>query len=117
MGVNVSLYKALAFGISAGTTGVAGASWRDRGAVRGAGWLHGASSSIALFLGMVVGGVGWLPGALVGSAFICIRAEHRRGGLQGPVRRGVRRDPDRGDLLGATWLAPGGLQDPGQFEK
>jgi len=28
---------------------------------------------------MVVGGVGWLPGSIVGSAFIISRAEHRGG--------------------------------------
>ena len=28
------------------------------------------SLSISLFLGLVVGGVGWFPGSIVGSAFI-----------------------------------------------
>ena len=69
MGVDVSLYKTLAFGISAGITGVAG----GLGAiavqfVAPDGYTF--QLAIALFLGMVVGGVGWLPGSLAGAAFI-----------------------------------------------
>lgn len=69
MGVNISLYKALAFGVSALFTGVAGALAAivvqfvapDS---------YGFVLSVALLVGLVVGGVGWLPGALVGGAFI-----------------------------------------------
>lgn len=69
MGVNVSLYKALAFGVSALFTGVAGALSAiviqfvspDS---------FGFVLSVALLVGLVVGGVGWLPGALIGGAFI-----------------------------------------------
>ena len=69
MGVDVSMYKTLAFGVSAGITGVAGALGAiavqfvapDR---------YTFQLAIALFLGMVVGGVGWLPGSLAGAAFI-----------------------------------------------
>ena len=69
MGVNVALYKTLAFGVSAGITGVAGAL----GAIAVqfvAPDSYTFTLSIQLFLGMVVGGVGWLPGSIVGSAFI-----------------------------------------------
>src|SRR6185312_1879455 len=60
MGIDVALYKTLAFGISAAITGIAGAL----GAiavqfVAPDGYTF--QLSIALFLGMVVGGVGWLP--------------------------------------------------------
>jgi branched-chain amino acid transport system permease protein len=44
--------------------------------------------AIALFLGMVVGGVGWLPGSLAGSAFIVFvpnMAESVSKGLSGAV--------------------------------
>ena len=44
--------------------------------------------AISLFLGMVVGGVGWLPGSIVGSAFIIFVpniAEHISKGLSGAV--------------------------------
>jgi branched-chain amino acid transport system permease protein len=44
--------------------------------------------AIALFLGMVVGGVGWLPGSLAGAAFIVFVpniAEHVSKGLSGAV--------------------------------
>ena len=87
MGVNVSLYKTLAFGISAGTTGVAG----GLGAIAVqfvAPDGYTIQLAIALFLGMVVGGVGWLPGSLVGSAFIVFVpniAEEVSKGLSGAV--------------------------------
>ena len=63
MGVNVALYKTLAFGVSAGITGVAGAL----GAIAVqfvAPDSYTITLAISLFLGMVVGGVGWLPGSL-----------------------------------------------------
>jgi branched-chain amino acid transport system permease protein len=87
MGVDVALYKTLAFGVSAGITGVAG----------GLGAIavqfvapDGCTITLAiqLFLGMVVGGVGWLPGSIVGSAFIIFVpniAESFSKGLSGAV--------------------------------
>ena len=69
MGVDVSLYKTLAFGISAGITGIAG----GLGAIAVqfvAPDSYTIQLAIALFLGMVVGGVGWLPGSFAGAAFI-----------------------------------------------
>src|SRR5712672_238571 len=57
MGIDVALYKTLAFGVSAGITGVAG-------------------------------GVGWLPGSIVGSAFIIFVPNIAEGiskGLSGAV--------------------------------
>jgi branched-chain amino acid transport system permease protein len=87
MGVDVSLYKTLAFGISAGTTGVAG----GLGAIAVqfvAPDGYTIQLAIALFLGMVVGGVGWLPGSLAGSAFIVFvpnMAESISKGLSGAV--------------------------------
>ena len=69
MGVNVALYKTLAFGLSASITGVAGGL--SAIAVQFvAPDSYTISLSIAIFLGMVVGGVGWLPGSIVGAAFI-----------------------------------------------
>jgi len=87
MGVNVALYKTLAFGVSAGITGVAGAL----GAIAVqfvAPDSYTITLAIALFLGMVVGGVGWLPGSFVGSAFIIFVpniAESVSKGLSGAV--------------------------------
>jgi len=87
MGVNLALYKTLAFGISAGMTGVAGAL----GALAVA-FVAPDSYSIhfsnALFLGMIVGGIGWLPGSLAGAAFIVLvpnLAESISQGLSGAV--------------------------------
>src|SRR6201986_3077173 len=63
MGVDVALYKTLAFGVSAGITGVAGAL----GAIAVqfvAPDSYTITLAISLFLGMVVGGVGWVPGSI-----------------------------------------------------
>jgi branched-chain amino acid transport system permease protein len=69
MGVNIALYKTLAFGVSAGITGIAGglgAMAVQYAAPDG----YAIALAISLFLGMVVGGVGWLPGSFIGAAFI-----------------------------------------------
>jgi branched-chain amino acid transport system permease protein len=87
MGVNVALYKTLAFGVSAGITGIAG----GLGAIAVqfvAPDSYTITLAISLFLGMVVGGVGWLPGSFVGSAFIIFVpniAESVSKGLSGAV--------------------------------
>jgi branched-chain amino acid transport system permease protein len=87
MGVDVALYKTLAFGVSAAVTGVAG----SLGAIAVqfvAPDSYTITLAIALFLGMVVGGVGWLPGSIVGSAFIIFVpniAESVSKGLSGAV--------------------------------
>jgi branched-chain amino acid transport system permease protein len=87
MGVDVSLYKTLAFGVSAGITGVAG----GLGAIAVqfvAPDGYTIQLAVALFLGMVVGGVGWLPGSLAGAAFIVFVpniAESVSKGLSGAV--------------------------------
>jgi branched-chain amino acid transport system permease protein len=87
MGVDVALYKTLAFGVSAGITGVAG----GLGAIAVqfvAPDSYTIQLAIALFLGMVVGGVGWLPGSIAGSAFIVFVPNIAEGvskGLSGAV--------------------------------
>ena len=101
MGVDVALYKTLAFGVSAGITGVAG----GLGAIAVqfvAPDGYTITLAISLFLGMVVGGVGWLPGSIVGSRLHHLRAEHRRGNLQRPLRRRVRRASVPRHLPGAA---------------
>jgi branched-chain amino acid transport system permease protein len=87
MGVDVALYKTLAFGVSAGITGIAG----GLGAIAVqfvAPDGYTITLAISLFLGMVVGGVGWLPGSIVGSAFIIFVPNIAEGiskGLSGAV--------------------------------
>jgi branched-chain amino acid transport system permease protein len=87
MGIDVALYKTLAFGVSAGITGVAG----GLGAIAVqfvAPDSFTIQLAIALFLGMVVGGVGWLPGSIIGSAFIIFVPNIAEGiskGLSGAV--------------------------------
>ncbi len=87
MGVDVALYKTLAFGVSAAITGIAG----GLGAIAVqfvAPDSYTITLAISLFLGMVVGGVGWLPGSIVGSAFIIFVPNIAEGiskGLSGAV--------------------------------
>ncbi|WP_342723554.1 branched-chain amino acid ABC transporter permease [Bradyrhizobium sp. B097] len=87
MGINVALYKTLAFGVSAGITGVAGGL--SAIAVQFvAPDSFTITLAIQLFLGMVVGGVGWLPGSIVGAAFIIFVPNIAEGiskGLSGAV--------------------------------
>lgn len=69
MGVNAAFYKTVAFGVSAAVVGVAGG-------IGAASTKFVAPDSFTFFVsvsflvGLVVGGVGWLPGALIGGAFI-----------------------------------------------
>jgi branched-chain amino acid transport system permease protein len=69
MGIDTALFKSLAFGVSALYTGIAGAL----GAIV---VQFVAPDSFTFFLavsflvGLVVGGVGWIPGALIGGAFV-----------------------------------------------
>jgi branched-chain amino acid transport system permease protein len=87
MGVNLSLYKSLTFGVSALYTGVAGAL----GAIVVqfvAPDSFTFALSIVLFVGLVVGGVGWIPGAFFGALFILFvphLAEGVSKGLAGAV--------------------------------
>ncbi len=69
MGVNTSVYKATAFGISAMFTGIAGCL----GAIViqfVAPDSFTFALSVLILVGLVIGGVGWLPGALIGAAFV-----------------------------------------------
>jgi branched-chain amino acid transport system permease protein len=69
MGINSAFYKTLIFGVSALFTGVAGALSAiavqfvspDSFTV---------SLSVGLLVGLVIGGIAWLPGALIGGAFL-----------------------------------------------
>jgi branched-chain amino acid transport system permease protein len=69
MGIDTSLYKALAFGISALYAGVAGAlSAMALQFISPDSYTF--TLSIALVVGLVIGGASWLPGSLLGGAFI-----------------------------------------------
>jgi branched-chain amino acid transport system permease protein len=87
MGVNVSLYKALTFGVSAFYTGVAGAL----GAIAVQFVAPDSFTfvlAIALFVGLVVGGVGSIAGTLFGGLFVLFVpnvAEQVSKGLAGAV--------------------------------
>jgi len=69
MGIDVALYKSVTFGVSAAFTGVAGALCAI--AVQYvAPDSFTVAFSIAMLVGLVVGGVGSIPGALIGGLFI-----------------------------------------------
>jgi branched-chain amino acid transport system permease protein len=87
MGVNSALYKTLTFGVSALYTGIAGAL----GAIIVQFVAPDSFTlvlSIAFLVGLVVGGVGWLPGAIFGGAFVLFVPNIAEGvskGLSGAV--------------------------------
>jgi branched-chain amino acid transport system permease protein len=87
MGINESVYKTLAFGLSAGFNGIAGSL--SAMAVQ---YIAPESFtfylSAAILVGLVVGGVGWLPGAFFGALFVLLVpnfAESVSKGLSGAV--------------------------------
>jgi branched-chain amino acid transport system permease protein len=87
MGINVSLYKSLTFGVSALYTGVAGAL----GAIAIAFVAPDSFTfvlAVALFVGLVVGGVASISGTLIGGLFVLFVpniAESVSKGLAGAV--------------------------------
>ena len=87
MGVNNPVYKAVTFGVSGFYTGVAGAL----GAIVVQFVAPDSFTiylSVGLLVGLVVGGIGWLPGAFFGAAFILFVpnfAEQLSKGLSGAV--------------------------------
>ncbi len=87
MGIDISIYKSLTFGVSAFYTGVAGAL----GAIViqfVAPDSFTFALAIALFVGLVVGGVNSIPGTLFGGLFVLFVpniAEHFSKGLAGAV--------------------------------
>jgi branched-chain amino acid transport system permease protein len=103
MGINNPIYKAVTFGVSGLYTGVAGAL----GAIVVQFVAPDSFTiylSVALLVGLVVGGVGWLPGAFFGAAFILFVpnvAEHFSKGLSGAAYGFI--------LIVLMLVMPGGL--------
>lgn len=82
-GINLSLFKTLTFGVSALFTGVAGSLSALLIAFVAPDSFQ-ITLAVAIFVGMVVGGVGWIPGAFLGALFILFVpniAEHIAFGL------------------------------------
>jgi branched-chain amino acid transport system permease protein len=71
MGIDTGLYKTVAFGISAGITGIAGALSAITVAYVAPDSFT-LQLSISFLVGLVVGGIASLPGCLVGGAFIVL---------------------------------------------
>lgn len=87
MGVNVRFYKLIAFGVSAFYAGVSGAlsSLLIQFISPDTYTFH---VSIVLLVGLVVGGANWLPGCLIGAAFVTFVpnfAEHLSKDLAGAI--------------------------------
>ncbi len=66
-GVNLPLYKTLTFGVSASLGGLAGVMWAMNSAFVGEQDFGFAPLAIPLLVGLVIGGVATLEGAIVGS--------------------------------------------------
>jgi branched-chain amino acid transport system permease protein len=87
MGINTALYKTLTFGVSAAYTGIAG----GLGAIVVQFVAPDSFTfilSVSLLVGLVVGGVGSIPGAFVGGLFVLFVpniAEHVSKGLAGAI--------------------------------
>lgn len=87
MGINIAFYKTLIFGVSALYTGVAGALSAITIAYVAPDSFT-VSLSVALLVGLVIGGVAWLPGAIIGGLFVLFvpnLAEEASKGLSGAV--------------------------------
>jgi branched-chain amino acid transport system permease protein len=87
MGINIAFYKTLIFGVSALYTGVAGALSAITVAYVAPDSFH-VALSVALLVGLVIGGIAWLPGALIGGLFVLFVpnvAEEVSKGLSGAV--------------------------------
>jgi branched-chain amino acid transport system permease protein len=104
MGINVALYKSLTFGVSALYTGVAGAL----GAIAVSFVAPDSFTfvlAVALFVGLVVGGVASIPGVLIGGFFVLFApniAEDLLGTVIPPVCRAFVR------LFNAPFVCDGG---------
>ena len=97
MGINTSLYKTLTFGVSALYTGVAGAL----GAIAVQFVAPDSFTfllSISFLVGLVVGGVGSIPGCLFGGLFVLFVPNIAESVSTGLGRRDLRRHPAARDL-------------------
>jgi branched-chain amino acid transport system permease protein len=102
MGINISFYKTLIFGVSALYTGVAGALSAVTVAYVAPDSFH-VALSVALLVGLVIGGIAWLPGAIIGGMFVLFVpniAEEVSKGLSGAVYGVI--------LLAVVYLMPSG---------
>jgi branched-chain amino acid transport system permease protein len=109
MGINVALYKTLTFGVSASYTGVAGAL----GAIAIQFVAPDSFTfllSVSLLVGLVVGGVGSIPGSLFGGVFVLFApnlAERVSTGLAGAIYGVV--------LLLVIFIMPSGVAGLGRL--
>ena len=94
MGVNTALYKSLIFGVSAAYTGVAGALSALAVAYVAPDTFN-VFLSITFLIGIVIGGLASISGAVFGALFIQFVPELGPGHLQGRAVGDLRRLPDR----------------------
>ena len=101
MGINTALYKTLTFGVSALYTGVAGAL----GAIAIQFVAPDSFTfllSVSLLVGLVVGGVGSIPGSLFGGLFVLFVPNIAETRLDRARRRDLRRHPAAGHFRHAV---------------
>ena len=94
MGVNTALYKSLTFGVSAAYTGVAGALSAVTIAYVAPDSFD-VFRSITFLVGIVIGGLASVSGAIFGALFIQFVPNWAHGHLQGGAVGDLRRLPDR----------------------
>ena len=106
MGIDTALYKTLTFGVSALYTGVAGAL----GAIAVQFVAPDSFTfllSVSLLVGLVVGGVGSIPGSLFGGVFVLFVPNIAEARLDRACRGDLRRHHAAGHLCDAVRAPPG----------
>jgi branched-chain amino acid transport system permease protein len=114
MGINLAHYKAVTFGVSALYTGVAGALYAliSEGVAPDSFRLE---LSITLMVGMVVGGIASLPGAIIGGVFVQVIEKYSDAiarDLSGALRLPIDIEPWTIYgivLIALVYLMPGGI--------
>ena len=112
MGINASLYKTLTFGVSALYTGVAGALGAHSRCSLSRRTASPCSLSISFLVGLVIGGVGSIPGCLFGGLFVLYVpniAEAVSSGLAGAIYGVIMLLGDFRDAVGRGRLRPVGI--------
>ena len=82
MGINLPMFKSLTFGVSAGLHRAWPVRWARSWSRSSRPTASRCTLSIFLLVGVVVGGLASIPGAIFGAHLHPVRAEHRRRDVQ-----------------------------------
>lgn len=124
-GVNLPLYKTITFGVSAALGGLAGVLWAMNSAFVAEQDFQFAPLAVPLLIGLVIGGVGTLEGALIGSMVYVFVNEWTKGvddslgdaGLNIPNLEKLTPAVFGVILILVTFFAPGGIAGFGKLLK